>query len=299
MSKVAAILIGVMLVFSCTEPILAGEKAKGSSGTLGKEAVYYPDWETLDVRIITEYDLDLQKGPSELFESEKFFDALKSDSISAQYIAIHRLMESYNDKTLKKKAIKEITPFLKSKEPKLKEAAAFVLDILTETFSSDFVYKLWDGGYLIQMLPNYSDSYGYGSYPKLLRIKDSVLENGTSFAEPMFYIQDVILSPNAEKAAILLGSNKSSFIVIWDVRNGYSSPELISTSRNNYGATKGYNLMQRSDWENYCGFSNAAWTSNDTFVFHAALTYNYLEIVEKVKVKYHFSDQKFEFNIKK
>lgn len=64
------------------------------------------------IRYLTAESMELM--PTPIFEAEKFLAALKSDNNEYVYIAINRLIETFNNDELRKRAIKEIQPLLQS-----------------------------------------------------------------------------------------------------------------------------------------------------------------------------------------
>ena len=225
------------------------------------------------------------------YDADKFFEALKSDDIYYQYIAINRLVECFNDNQLREKAIKRIEPFIKSEEKKVADAASFVVDILSQKYESDKLYKLADGSVFFTLFNDYSD---YGSYNELWRIKEGNLEKYFSFSNPSMYIKEIFLSPDRKLMAVNTCSNKSEYIFIIDAINGMVSPELIGSARTIFGAKKGYEVLVRIDNENYSSNSNVIWNNNQEINFDANLSYANTEIIEDVSVKYNFDKKLFE-----
>jgi len=224
------------------------------------------------------------------YKVDKFLEALKSDDPYYQYIAINRLIESFNDTQLREKVIKQIQPFIHSEEIELAEAASLAVDILSEKYESKNVYKLADESVVFTLFNHYSD---YGSYNEIWRIAEGKLEKYFSFSNPSMYITEIIVSPDGKKIAVTTSSNKSEYVVIFDIENGRISPELVSSARIILGAKKGYDVFSRIDNENYSGINNINWVDSDRLYFNAILSYNDTEIIEEVSMEYNFDAKLF------
>lgn len=236
------------------------------------------------IRYLNAEDMELE--PATQYDAEKFLHALKSDNNEYVYIAINRLVESFNDPTLRVKALKELQPFIKNENQKIADAAAFAVDILSKSYRSPYIVKLADGSMIFTLFNNYSD---YGSQNVIWRIKDNVLKEYLSFSAPSMYITKMIPSPNHKLIAIVTCSNKSNFVQISNIEEGMTSPELIESARVKYGAQKELDTWIRTDHENYSYADNLMWKDNDTLVFEGSLAYQNTEIIENVTVKYQFS----------
>lgn len=236
------------------------------------------------IRYLNAEDLELE--PTTQYDAGKFLHALKSDNNEYVYIAINRLVESFNDPTLRVKALKELQPLLKNENQKVADAAAFAVDILSKSYKSPYIVKLADGSMIFTLFNNYSD---YGSQNVIWRIKDDVLNEYFSFSTPSMYIKKMIPSPNHKLVAIVTCSNKSDFIQISNIEEGMISPELIESARVRYGAQKELDTWIRIDHENYSNADKIVWKDNDTLAFEGSLAYQNTEIIENVTVKYQFS----------
>ncbi len=241
-------------------------------------------------------------SPADLAVGENIelaFDGLKSDDMLTQYVAINSLLDAYNDPAERKRAVKALTPFLTDPEPKLAQAAAFVLDILQEKFENPYLdmaqggspkpylARLSDGSIMFADFPEYSD---YGSNNRLWRLSpDGDLSPYMSFGGAMDYIGGLLPSPDGKLLAVELNSYKSSFIVVVDVIEGYVSPELIDTARIRWGVLHDRPVQQRIDYENYSGYSDLRWLDNDTLAFDGYLGYNGAEFVDQVAVEYTYT----------
>lgn len=241
------------------------------------------------IRYLTAENMELL--PETHYNAEKFLHALKSDNNEYIYIAINRLVESFNDQKMKEKALKEIQPFLNSENEKIADAAAFAIDILSETYESPYIVKLADGSILFTLFNNYSD---YGSQNVLWRIKDNVLKEYSSFSTPSMYITKMIPSPNKKLLAIVTCSNKSEFVQIINVGEGMVSPELLESARVKHGAQKELDTWIQTDHENYSYANNVVWKDNDTLEFEGSLVYDNTAIIENVTVLYQFSKKLLE-----
>ncbi|MEK5399061.1 hypothetical protein [Paenibacillus sp. FSL K6-2859] len=236
------------------------------------------------IRYLKAEDMELQ--PATKYDAEKFLHALKSDNNEYVYIAINRLVETFNNSTLRVKALKELQPFLKNENQKIADAAAFAVDILSKSYKSPYIVKLADGSMIFTLFNNYSD---YGSQNVIWRIKDNKLNAYFSFSTPSMYIKKMIPSPNHKLVAIVTCSNKSDFIQISNIEEGMISPELIESARVKYGAQKEIDTWIRTDHENYSNADNLVWKDNDTLEFEGSLAYQNTKIIENVTVKYQFS----------
>ena len=257
-----------------------------------------PDMLALQTESVTE--LDITKQP------ERLFVALQSDDIYYQYIAVNRLVEFYNDPDLRARAVSALQPFLNSPEPKLAEAAALALDILTNNLQNPQLYHMADGSIFFTLFNDYSD---YGSHNQIWRIKDGQLSQYTSFLEPMSYITGIYPSPDGRLLAVSLSSNKSNFAVVLDFINGYISSELVGSAR----ALWANRLVQqgitnraaviRSDFETYSSCYDLQWLNNTTLRFEADLCfddsdtseYDACEIVDSVNVNFDYATREYSF----
>lgn len=236
------------------------------------------------IRYLNAEDMELE--PATQYDAEKFLHALKSDNNEYVYIAINRLVESFNDPTLRVKALKELQPFLKNENQKIADAAAFAVDILSKSYRSPYIVKLADGSMIFTLFNNYSD---YGSQNVIWRIKDNVLSEYLRFSTPSMYVKKIIPSPNQKLIAIVTCSNKSDFVQISNIEEGMTSPELIESARVKYGAQKELDTWIRTDHENYSYADKIVWKDNDTLAFEGSLAYQNTEIIENVTVNYQFS----------
>lgn len=237
------------------------------------------------MRDLSEYEMNLEEVPK--FEARKFLDALLSDDPRTVYIAINRLVECYNDYEMKGKAREAIRPFMKSEEPKIAEAAALAVDILSDSFQSEWVYHMSDGSYVFPLFVNYS---GYGSGRTLWRIADGELLEYRTFDDPMKYICDIWQSPDATKLAVTFCSNKSSFLVVIHCAEGIFSPELVGSAIANAQAGLGITILQRSDYENYSGVSDVVWVDDNTLKYTVRDGMNEL----KISAVYYFEERELE-----
>ncbi|WP_239615515.1 hypothetical protein [Cohnella mopanensis] len=278
-SKKWVILVACLILYSSTSTVLL---ARG----------YYKNQNTEPyIRYLTAEDMEL--APVTQYDAEKFLQALKSDNNEYVYIAINRLVECFNDPKQREKALKELQPLLANDNQKIADAAAFAIDILSQSYLSPYIHKLADGSMIFTLFNNYSD---YGSQNVLWRIKDNVLEQYLSFSTPSMYITEIIPSPNQKLVAIVTCSNKSEFVQIINVEEGMFSPELVESARVKYGAQKQLDTWIRTDHENYSYANNIAWKDNDTLEFEGSLAYQNTEIIENVTVAYRFSKKAIEVN---
>lgn len=237
-------------------------------------------------------------------DPKRLFAALDSADVYSQYIAINRLVELYNDPALRSQAIARLQPFLDNPEPKLAEAAAYALDILTDTLSSPRLCHMADGSVVFTLFPDYSD---YGSHNQLWCLREGALSPYISFSAPYNYIADLLPSPDGRLLAVGLCSNKSSQLVILDDAGGYCSTELISTSRilwpQQLGGEEGRRRRadSRIDNETYSSYRQLHWLDNNRLQFVADLAYNdsdtpycAVDICDSVSVTYDFPQNTYE-----
>lgn len=277
-SKKWIALIACLMLYSSTATVL-----------LATGGYYKNQNDELYIRYLTAENMELESAAE--YDADKFLQALKSDDEMSIYIAINRLVESFNDKRMKDKALQEIKPFTEDDNAKIADAAAFAVDILSQSYQSPYVYKLADGSILFTLFNNYSD---YGSQNVIWKIKGNVLEQYTSFSGPSMYIKEIIPSPDQKLIAVVTSSNKSEYITIFNVEEGKVSPELVESARVNFGAQKAYDTWIRTDHENYSYVTNLLWTDHDTLKFEASLAYQNTEIIENVNAVYHFGTHELE-----
>lgn len=261
-----------------------------STSTILLAAAYYKDENAEPyIRYLTPESMELMPTPK--FEAEKFLDALKSDNNEFVYIAINRLIETFNDDKLRKRAIQEIQPFAQHENDKLADAAAFALDILTKRYESPLITKLIDGTMVFTLFNNYSD---YGSQNVIWKIENDQLETFMPFSDPSMYITNIIASPNKKLIAVVTSSNKSEFVVIINVAERMVSPEIIESARVKYGAQKGLDAWIRTDHENYSSLMNISWKDDATLEIDASLAYDDTAIIENVHIVYDSSNKAME-----
>lgn len=258
-----------------------------STSTILLAAAYYKDQNPEPyIRYLTAESMDLMPPPQ--FEAEKFLNALKSDNNEAIYIAINRLVETYNDEKWRTHAIKEIQPFLKNENEKIADAATFALDILTKRFQSPYITKLNNGTMVFTLFNNYSD---YGSQNVLWKIEADELDTFGSFTAPSMYITDIIASPNKKLIAVVTSSNKSEFVEVINVEERMTSPEIIESARVKYGAQIGLDTWIRADHENYNSLLNITWKDDTTLEVEASLAYENTAVIENVRIVYESSNK--------
>lgn len=261
-----------------------------STSTILLAAAYYKDENAEPyIRYLTPESMELMPTPK--FEAEKFLDALKSDNNEFVYIAINRLIETFNDDKLRKRAIQEIQPFAQHENDKLADAAAFALDILTKRYESPLITKLIDGTMVFTLFNNYSD---YGSQNVIWKIENDQLETFMPFSDPSMYITNIIASPNKKLIAVVTSSNKSEFVVIINMAERMISPEIIESARVKYGAQKGLDAWIRTDHENYSSLMNISWKDDATLEIEASLAYDDTAIIENVHIVYDSSNKAME-----
>ena len=238
------------------------------------------------IRYLTAEDLEL--APHAQYEADKFLQALSSGNDEYVYIAVNRLVESFNDPQARKLALEKLQPFLTDDSPRIAESAAFAIDVLSKSYRSPYLHKMADGSIIFALFNNYSD---YGTQNVLWRIKDDVLEPYFSFAAPSMYIKELLPSPDRKLLAVVTRSNKSEFVQILNVEKGTISPELVESARIRHGAQRKLDIWTRSDHENYSYASHLVWIHSDTLAFEGSLAYNDTAIIENVSVTYRFRDK--------
>lgn len=241
------------------------------------------------IRYLTAEDMELE--PPAKYTADKFLQALNSKNDEYVYIAINRLVESFNDPKSRELALQKLQPFLANKNPKIADAAAFATDILSKSYQSPYLHKMADGSIVFALFNNYSD---YGTQNVLWRIQDDVLEPYFSFAAPSMYIKEMVPSPDQKLLAVVTRSNKSEFVQILDVEKGTVSPELVESARIRHGAQRKLETWTRSDHENYSYANHLGWSNSDTLAFEGSLSYDDTAVIENVSVTYRFRDKVME-----
>lgn len=200
-----------------------------------------------------------------------YLDLLQSNNQYKEYFAINKLVECYNDEGERKIALEAVRPFLSSENTHLAEAAEFAVSILSNTFDNPNVYPFHDNSYLFTLFNNYSD---YGSYNEIWIIKEEHMDLYRSFDDPYTYVNSILVSPDQEKVAIELGSDKSTFIQVHDAKEQRESCEIASSAKNIIAKDKDYSLYERSDFENYATIDAIHWVDSDTLACNASFLYN-------------------------
>lgn len=246
------------------------------------------------LRYLSPEEMAVADAMAEQYGVKVYFDALKSDDLYKQYFAINKLVEYYNDEKVRLEAISAITPFLANEDEKIADAASFSLSILKKEFNDPRIIHMADKTIVFTLFNDYSD---YGTYNQIWMIKNGELSELASFERPKMYINQIIPSPDRKLIAVTFSSNKSGYLMIWDLENGMVSPELIDSARIMAAKELDYTFWQRSDYENYSGTQSIEWTNNDSIEFHASLSYNGREFVEQAIVRYDFRQKQMECNI--
>ncbi len=245
------------------------------------------------LRYLSPEEMAVADAAAEQYGPEVYFEGLQSEDMYSQYFSINKLVEYFGDEDIRHRAVSAITPFLESEEPKLRDAAAFALSILKKTYDHPNLYHMADGSVIFTLFQDYSD---YGSYNELWRVQNDELSRIMTFSKPSMYITSITPSPDREKVAVATGSNKSSYLVVFDLENGWLSPELVDSARGIIACDKGYDLWQRMDHENYCGLDGPVqWADDHTVVFAASFSYDNTEIVESAEVRYDMTEKKISY----
>ena len=243
------------------------------------------------------------------YGAKVYFDGLKSDDVNKQYFSINKLVEYYNDEEIRAEAIRAITPFLspetlvdENADPgsrALADAAVFALSVLNKEFDDPRIIHMADGTILFTLFNDYSD---YGTYNQIWRIKDGEMRTLISFSEPKMYIKQILLSPDKNRFAVELISNKSTYIEIWDLENGVISPELIDSARIMVARDLDIDYWQLPDNENFSTTRTIEWIDNDVIEFRALLWNDKTSIgaelfVDDTIVRYDFMAKHMEYVI--
>lgn len=242
--------------------------------------------EAFYLRFISTEDMAVIDAAAEEYGPEIFFTGLESGNSNEQYISINKLVEYYNEDSVREEAIRSIRPLLNSEEQQVAAAADFALNILEKRFDHVDLHHLYDGTIVFALFNGYSD---YGSYNTLWVIENGELQPWISHHEPQMYIQDILVSPDARSFAVSLASNKSAYIEVVDWENKSVSPELIDSARIQVAKEQNYEMTLRVDYENYAGFDNLSWLDENTLAFTGQLPFNNQEIVVATAVTYEVS----------
>lgn len=286
-NKIKLILIAAVIIILTGNSVLAIGRLKNENMGLYIH-ILTPDY--------LELEFDNDEIVSENEKYDKFFNALNSDNDYYKYIAINRLIEGYNDKEIKEKAIKEISKFMNYEEEKIADSAKFALDILTDSFTNENIYHLSDGSVIFTLFNNYSD---FGSYSEIWQIKDGVLNSFWKYNDPSKYISKILVSEDKNLFAVETSSNKSSFLNIFDPINGYVSDELIGSSRVLYGQKTNKDVRIRLDSENYCSIEEFYWKDNNILSYKAVMTTDNYETHENIYGEYNFKTKELNIEILK
>lgn len=277
-SKMWVALIACLMLYSSTATVLlAMNYYKGQN----EEELYirylYP--ENMELEDVRKYD------------PEKFLQALKSNNETYIYIAINRLVESFNNESMREKALRAIQPFVANENEKIADAAAFAVDILSQSYQNPNIYSMADGSKVFTLFHNYSD---YGSQNVIWRVQDNKLEKLFSYSEPSMYIREIVVSPDQKLLAVITNSNKSEFLNVINVEERMTSPELLESARVKHGAQKEIPTWIRIDHENYSYVLDIAWSDNDTLQFEGSLAYENTAIIEAIEAEYHYNENRLE-----
>lgn len=263
------------------------------------------------LRYLGPEEMAVADAMAEQYGAKVYFDGLKTDDIYKQYFSINKLVEYYNDEEVRLKAISAITPFLDNSEEKLSTAAAFALSVLRKEYDDPHIIHLANGSVIFTLFNDYSD---YGSYNLIWMIQDDIMTRAVEYTDPKLYVKHIIPSPDKNRFAVITGSAKSEYIIIYDLENGMISPELIDSARFMVAKDNDYMVWQRSDFENYSGLmffdivdSNGIWVEkddisfnwldNDTVEFKAGLLYGGGDIEEFAVVQYNFIQKHMEYSL--
>ena len=260
------------------------------------------------MRYLSPEEMAVSDSMAEQYGVKVYFDALKSDDINKQYFAINKLVEYYNDEETRLEAVNAITPFLINEEDKIVDAATFALSVLKGEFDHPNIINMADGTVVFTLFNDYSD---YGSYNQIWTIRHGELSVLTSFDYPKMYIRQILPSPDKRLFAVAFVSNKSSYLLIWDMENGRVSPELVDSTRVMVAKDLEITYWQQIDNENYSGIhgiweesgaSKIEWTDNNIIEFSASLWYSGTDaddpvFINNALVRYDFRQSHIEYEI--
>ena len=237
-------------------------------------------------------------GLIEEYGPEVLFQGLESNNIYSQYYCINRLVEYYNQDDIRIRAIDQISPFLGSSNNSLRQGAEFALSVLNKKFDNPYIIRSKNNTKIFALFNNYSD---YGSYQELWIIKNDKLSRLHSFTDTgigsQLYIdanEPMKLSPSQNKLAVKISTRRSNSLYIFDLYSEELSPEVMTllidkVAKDNKDYKNTYPEGQYSFYE------NLKWLDDDTVEFEADLAYNYMEIIERVRVKYNTSNGSLEY----
>ena len=237
-------------------------------------------------------------GLIEEYGPEVLFQGLESNNIYSQYYCINRLVEYYNQDDIRIRAIEEISPFLGSSNNSLRQGAEFALSVLNKKFDNPYIIRGKNNTQIFALFNNYSD---YGSYQELWIIKNDKLSKLHSFIDTgigsQLYIdanEPMKLSLSQNKLAVKISTRRSNSLYIFDLYSEELIPEVMTLLINKVA-------KDNKDYKNtypegqYSFYENLKWLDDDTVEFEADLAYNYMEIIERVRVKYNTSNGSLEY----
>lgn len=246
-------------------------------------------WKYIDKDIMDKANYFIEK-----YGVEVLFKGLESTNVYSQYYCINRLVEYYNHEDIRIHAISKIKPFLSSTNNTLKHGAEFAISVLSKKFDSPYIVNGTGDIKVFALFNDYSD---YGSYNELWIIRNNKLSKLYSFTESQTYIdttESIKVSPSKDKIAVQTCNRRSSSLNIIDLNSGKISPEIMKLAIEKVA-------MDNKDYNNtypdgrYSWGGNLKWIDNNTVEFEADLAYDYMEIIEKVIVKYNVLDNSLEY----
>ena len=227
----------------------------------------------------------------EKYGADVLFKGLKSMNLYSQYYCINMLVEYYNDEDIRTRAIAAITPFLKSTCDKIRDGAEFAISVLSKKFDSPYIINGADGVKIFTLFNNYSD---YGSYHRIWIIKDGKLSEFYSYKDSHMYIDAIIISPDKDKIAVKTNTRITGSYNIIDLNSGKISPDIMLLAIKKVAAdNKNYDNTYADG--RYCWGDNLKWIDNNTVEFEADIAFNWMEIIERVTVRYNVSDNSVEY----
>ncbi len=246
-------------------------------------------WKHIDDDIMEKADYFIEK-----YGVDALFKGLESTNVYSQYYCINRLVEYYNYDDIRIRAIDKITPFLSSANTTLKDGAEFAISVLSKEFDNHYIVNITEDTKVFSLFNDYSD---FGSYNELWIIKNDKLSKLYSFTQPQTYIardEKIKFSPSNDKIAVKTSNRKSNSLNIIDLNTGKVSSEIMKLAIEKVAMdNKDYNNTYPDGAYSWC--SNLKWVDNNTVEFEADLSYNYMDIIEHVIIKYNVLDNSLEY----
>jgi hypothetical protein len=124
-------------------------------------------------------------------------------------------------------------------------------------------------------------------------------------------LEGCLPSPDNRLFAVTFVSNKSGYLLIWDIENGRASPELMDSARVMIAKELDIDYWQQTDNENYSGIHGIwddagawkiRWADNSAIEFNASLWYGGTGtgddlFIKDELIRYDFRQTRMEFEI--